>query len=118
MAHPRFLADHDLNEQIVRGVLRREPQVEFIRARDVAMDQAADQDMLAYAVKRGLVVISHDVSTMPAAATDRIKAGESMAGLLMVAQTTPVREIIDDLCLIWAASDASEWQDRIEYLPL
>jgi hypothetical protein len=34
MTAPRFLADHDLNEQIVTGVLRREPALEFIRSRD------------------------------------------------------------------------------------
>jgi hypothetical protein len=32
MSRPRFLADHDLNEHIVDGTLRREPGVEFLRA--------------------------------------------------------------------------------------
>jgi hypothetical protein len=37
MSRPRFLADHDLNEHIIDGVLRREPTLEFLRARDVGM---------------------------------------------------------------------------------
>ena len=35
MSRPRFLADHDLNEHIVAGVLRREPTLEWVRVRDV-----------------------------------------------------------------------------------
>jgi hypothetical protein len=31
MSRPGFLADHDLNEHIVHGALRREPAIEFIR---------------------------------------------------------------------------------------
>ena len=36
MNRPRFLADHDLNEHIVAGVMRLHPEIEFVRVRDVA----------------------------------------------------------------------------------
>lgn len=45
MSRPRFLADHDLNEQIVTGVLRREPALECVRARDVGMSERSDAEM-------------------------------------------------------------------------
>jgi hypothetical protein len=48
MSRPRFLADHDLNEHIVYGVLRREPAIEFLRTRDVDLHERADADVLAY----------------------------------------------------------------------
>ncbi len=34
MSRPLFLADHDLYEHIVVGVLRREPAIEFLRVRE------------------------------------------------------------------------------------
>jgi hypothetical protein len=37
MSRPRFLADHDLNEHLVTGVLRREPTIEFLRVREVGL---------------------------------------------------------------------------------
>jgi predicted nuclease of predicted toxin-antitoxin system len=46
MNRPRFLADHDLNEHIVHGVLRREPAIEFIRFRDVGLHEHADAAVL------------------------------------------------------------------------
>jgi hypothetical protein len=38
MSRPRFLADNDLNDAIVLGVLRREPAIEFKRPRDLGLE--------------------------------------------------------------------------------
>jgi hypothetical protein len=53
MSRPRFLADHDLNEHIVTGVLRRKPTLEWIRARNVGMSERSDAEALAYAADHG-----------------------------------------------------------------
>ena len=36
----RFLADENLNNQIVRGVLRRKPDVDIVRVQDVGLSEA------------------------------------------------------------------------------
>ena len=118
MSRPRFFADHDLNEHIVDGVLRREPALEFIRARDVGMDGRPDTEVLEYAATQGLIIVSHDVNTMPGHAQTRLAAGKSVAGLLMVRQTQPIAVVIDSLVLIWSASEAAEWHGQIQFLPL
>jgi hypothetical protein len=118
MSRPRFFADHDLNEHLVRGVVRREPAIEFIRAHDIGMHERSDAEVLAYAAEHQMLVISHDVNTMPANAYTRIRAGAPMAGLLMVKQSDPVGMVIDDLILIWSASEAEEWQNVVGFLPL
>ena len=118
MSRPRFLADHDLNEHIVHGVLRREPAIEFIRARDVGLHEHSDADMLAYAVTHQLIVVSHDVNTMTAEAYVRIRAGAPVAGLLLIKQSDPVGRVIDDLILIWSTSEVEEWQNAVSFLPL
>jgi hypothetical protein len=118
MSRPRFLADHDLNEHLIDGVLRRETAIEFIRARDVAMDDRSDPEVLEYAAGQGLLVVSHDVNTMPGHAFVRVAAGQPMAGLLMAQQTHPIGPIIDSLILIWSASEAEEWRDQVRFLPI
>jgi hypothetical protein len=118
MSRPRFLADHDLNEHIVDGVLRREPALEFVRARDVGLSDRPDAEVLAYAAANGFLVVSHDVNTMPAEAYARVAAAQPMPGLLMVHQAQPIAPIIDTLVLIWSASEAEEWQDQVRFLPL
>jgi hypothetical protein len=118
MSRPRFLADHDLNEHIVAGVLRREPTTIFIRARDVGLAASPDAELLEYAAHQGVLVVSHDVNTMPAAAYDRITCGKTMSGLFMVNQSEPLGAVIDSLALIWSASEAEDWRDRVTFLPL
>ncbi len=118
MTRPRLLADHDLNEHIVVSVRRQEPAIEFIRLRDLGMDNRSDAEILEYADQSGLLVVSHDVNTMPAEAYARLAAGKTTAGLSMVQQTHPIRSIINNLVLIWAASEAEEWRNLICFLPL
>lgn len=118
MSRPRFLADHDLNEHVVAGVLRQEPLIECSRVRDLGMSARSDDEILEYAEHNALLVVSHDVNTMPAAAYARLLRGESFPGLFMVPQASPVRPIIDSLVLIWAASDLEEWRDQVVFLPL
>ena len=57
MSRPRFLADNDLNEHIVVGLLRHEPAVEMIRAREVSLHNRPDPEILAYAADHHLIVI-------------------------------------------------------------
>src|SRR3954468_12637443 len=108
MSRPKFLADHDLNEHIVAGVIRRAPNVEFSRVREVGLHDRSDTEVLEYAVTRGFIVVSHDVNTMPAAAYERLAAGKTITGLLMVQQTSSIGPIIENLLLIWSASEAEE----------
>lgn len=117
MSRPRFLADHDLNEHLVVGVLRQEPLIEFVRVRDVGMSECSDQDILTFAENEGLLVVSHDVNTMPIAAFSRLEIGQSFRGLFMVQQILPIRPVIDCLVLIWSASELEEWKDQVVYLP-
>lgn len=118
MSRPRLLADHDLNGRIIDGLLRREPAIELVRLRDVLPADTPDPDVLAYAARTGRVVVSHDINTMTAAARQRIAAGEATAGLVVARQSLPIGTVIDDLLIVWSASEAEEWTDRIVFLPL
>lgn len=118
MSRPRFLVDQDFNEHIVQGVLRQEPAVGFVRTRDLGMAEGTDAEVLEYAAAQGRLVLSHDVNTMSAAACERLAAGKPLHGLLLVHQRSPLGPVIEDLVLIWSASEAEEWVGQVRYLPL
>ena len=118
MSRPRFLADHDLNEHVIDGVLRREPALEFLRVRDVGLSTSPDAEVLAFAAEHGFLLVSHDVNTMPAQAHARVAEGLPLRGLLMVRQAQPIAPVIESLVLIWSASEAEEWRDQVRFLPL
>ena len=43
--------------------------------------------------------------------------GGSSPGVFLVSQHAPIADVIEDLVLIWAASEADEWKDRILNIP-
>jgi hypothetical protein len=115
---PRFLADEDLRHAIVRATRRFDPVLEFSTATEVGLSGALDPAVLEFARTNRWLVVSHDVNTMKAAAEAHIAAGHGISGLLLAPQFRATRPIAESLVLIWAASEAEEWRDRIVYLPL
>jgi hypothetical protein len=113
---PRFQADEDLNAKIIAGLLRREPSVDFQTAKAANILGLPDHDVLAAASRDGRILVSHDRETMPAHFSHFVTHSAS-AGLLIVSQNVAIREVIEQILVIWAASDAIEWRDRIVYLP-
>lgn len=114
----RFLADADLNKAIVSGVLRREPSLDFLSAHAAGLRGMADPQVLALAAEQQRVLVSHDVGTMPAHFRAFMSAGKHSAGVFLVPQNLDVGTAIDELLLVWRASETSEWKDRLEWLPL
>src|SRR6266446_8526463 len=94
---PAYLADQNLDDLIVESVLRAEPAVRFLRAREVGLSEATDDAVLAYAAANSLIVISHDVNTMIGFALDRARSGQLMAGLFIAKQAQLVARIVEDL---------------------
>jgi hypothetical protein len=114
----RFLADADLNKAIVSGVLRREPSVDFLTAHAAGWRRLTDPEVLALAAGQQRVLVSHDVGTMPTHFRALSNAGKHSAGVFLVPQSLDVGTAIEELLLIWLASEASEWENRLAWLPL
>lgn len=115
---PRFLADADLNHAIVRGIKRREPSVDFLSAHQSAqLEGMQDKDVLAFAAREGRALVSHDFRTMPRHFREFVR-DHSSPGVFLISQALDVGRAVEELLLIWAASEHSEWTNRLTYLPL
>ena len=112
-------ADEDLDNRIVRGVLREEPDLDLVRVQDAGMSGYDDPDVLEWAAEEGRVLFSHDVNTMTHHANERIIKGLPMPGLWVVPRRgMTLGEVIADVLLIATLSVAGEYEGRVEYLPL
>jgi hypothetical protein len=113
----RFQADADLNQIIVAAVLRRLPEADFRSAASAGLAGLNDLEVLALAAKDGRVLVTHDKQTMPRHFGEFIAKTPS-AGVIVVQQRLPVARVLEDLVLIWNGSQATEWTNRLIYLPL
>jgi hypothetical protein len=113
----RFLADASLHGAIVTGCVRREPAIDFISARAATLDGLSDPDVLAIAADQGRILVTHDFRTMPKHFADFLATATS-PGVFLVRQHSPLALVIEDLVLIWTASAAEDWINRIVVIPL
>jgi len=114
---PRFQADADFNQKIVAGLRRREPAIDFQSAGAGGVIGRPDPEVLAEAARSRRVLVSHDRQTMPGHFSRFIEL-QSSPGLVIVSQDLDIGQAIEELLLVWAASEAEEWEDALIFLPL
>jgi predicted nuclease of predicted toxin-antitoxin system len=83
-------ADENFNHDIVRGILRRLPNVDIVSVQDAGLASADDPTVLEWAAKSGRVLLTHDVATMTRHAYERVRAGQPMPGVFDVSRDTPL----------------------------
>jgi hypothetical protein len=114
----RLLFDENFNNDILRGMLRRNPSLDILRVQDHGLRGASDEVVLEWAARNECVVISHDVTTLSKHAYDRVKAGVKMPGMFQVPRSVAISNAIEDLVLIAECSEPGEWNGQVRYLPL
>jgi hypothetical protein len=113
-----FLADENFNDDVVRGVLRRNSEIDIVRARDVGLKRHLDPDVLEWAAGERRIILTHDVSTMTRYAYDRVARGLPMPGVFEVGRNVTLATAIDDILIIAECSLDNEWEGQVRYLPL
>jgi len=114
----RLASDADVKGAIVRGLLRRQPDLDLIRSQDELPEGTPDPEVLAWAATEDRILITHDRSTMLADVNVRIASGEAVPGIIVTNENQPVRAAIEDILLIAECLSESEVRDRVViYLP-
>jgi hypothetical protein len=113
----RFLADENFNRFIVRGLRRRQPDLDVERVQDLGLSGADDPTMLAAAALAGRLVLTHDVSTVTLYAYERVAAGLSMPGVCEIRRSAPIGRAIEDILLVAICSHENEWEGQVLFLP-
>lgn len=111
----RFQADADLNRLILRAVHRIEPALDFRTAGEAGLVGLSDPSVLALAADEGRLLVTHDQKTMPTHFGEFI-ALQSSPGVIIIPQHMPIAAAAEGLVLIWSASQAKEWINRIFWL--
>ena len=114
----RYAADENFNGDIVRGLLRRNPDLDIVRVQDAGLSGGDDPAVLEWAALQGRVLLTHDVSTLTTHAFDRVRADRPMPGVFEIRSTAGAGDVIDDLILLAECSHQGEWEGQVRYLPL
>ncbi len=113
-----FVSDEDFNNRIVRGLLRRLPRLDLVRAQDVGLAGKHDTKVLEWAANERRLVLTHDFATMLDFAYSRIERGLPMPGVIALSQDFPIGEAIEELTILIEYSLENEWENQVVFLPL
>ena len=114
----RLIADADLNQDLVRGVLRYDGSIDFLNASEGGTRGLPDRQVLEIAAATGRVLVSHDRHTMTAEFYRFLADGHSSPGLIIVKQEMDEGDAIEELLLVCSTSPPEELRDQIFWIPM
>lgn len=114
----RLATDEDFNNRILRGLLRRKPDLNVVRVQDAGLLGKGDAEVLEWAAMEGRVLLTHDATTMKQYIDERIAAGLPMPGVFVVSQQTHIGQAIEETLILTECSLQGEWEGQIIFLPL
>src|SRR6266536_1609423 len=96
----RLAADENFNNLILRGVLRRKPDCDIVRAQDSEVAGSDDETLLEWAAGAGRILLTHDVSTLSPLAWRRAEQGLPMPGVFEIAANSPIGQAVEENLLL------------------
>jgi predicted nuclease of predicted toxin-antitoxin system len=113
----KFLADENFDNNIVRGLLRRNPDIDIVHVQDVGLSGQDDPTVLEWAAHEKRILLTHDVATITRYAYERMAESKSMPGVIEVTSDASIGRVIEDLLLLLSYGLDGELEGQIQYLP-
>jgi hypothetical protein len=116
----RFLLDEHLAHVIQSQLMQIEPEIEIL-----VMGQpfapaigTSDQEILLWLEHTGYVLVTNNRRTMPDHIQVHYDTGRRLPGIFLLKRQARIGQVIEQLYLLWVASEAEEYTDKVLYLPL
>lgn len=109
----RLASDADVHGDITRGLRRRLPEIDFVRAQDAIPEGTPDPEVLAWAAAENRILITNDRNTMIGLAYQRVATGAPVPGLIATTNGQSIGSAIDDIVLITEYMPEEEIRDQV-----
>jgi Domain of unknown function (DUF5615) len=78
---------------------------------------STDADILRWSEREQRILVTFDKSTLPQHLAAHLQGGRHSPGVFMLRRSSRPSQAVAHLALVAYASEAWEWQDRIEFIP-
>lgn len=115
-----LIADENVKRQLLVGLIRRlrHLDLDLTTVQGEGLVGRDDPTVLAWAAKENRVLLTHDVGTMPFYAYQRLTAGESMPGVIVVPDLMSIGRAIDEVAYLTEVATFDDVNLRVIHLPL
>ncbi len=117
---PRFLLDENMDRAIQRQLRRLNASIDVVLVGDAEVPPrgTSDPDILMWIEDNDYILVTRNRKTMPKHFKEHLAAGRQVPGVLCIRKSVAMTELINMLYLIWYASDAEEYHDKLTFIPL
>lgn len=113
-----LVSDENVNNILLRRLLRQYPDLDLVRVQDVGLLHADDVTVLAWAASEGRILLTHDTRTIPGFVYDRFSNDLSIPGVILIPEKMALsNEVYESLRICLECSDSKYWENRLERLP-
>ena len=115
----RLASDADVHGAIIRGLVRRLPEIDLVRVQDTLPEGTADPAVLDWVAAENRILITNDRNTMVGFAYERVGAGQLVPGIIATTNEQSIGSTIDDILIV--AENLSEEEMKVQvvvFLPL
>ena len=115
----RYLLDENISLAVRNQLLFREPTMDVFRVggENAPPYGTSDPAILAWIAETGYVLVSRNRRTMPIHLEAHLAQGKHVPGILLLKRRMSMGQLIEELLMIWHASEPEEYYDHIRYLP-
>ena len=112
--------DENLGPAIANHLRRIQPKVTVLKIGDEGAPPIGilDPDILLWLEQKGFTLVTRNRKSMPQHLQEHIDAGHHTAGIFTLRPKCSLKDVVDDLLLIWEVAAPDEYQDQIVYIPL
>jgi hypothetical protein len=112
----RFQADADIDPDIRKGLLRREPSIDFRPAAGTIPDGTLDPEVLQIAADDDRILVSADLRTMSVYFRGFIALRDS-PGVLLIPSSRSIGAAIEGLLFVWLNWTPEDLRNQVRWLP-
>ena len=116
----RYLLDENMPHSVRDQLLYHEPNLLILCVGDDMAPPLGTPDpvILDWIEQNGYILVSRNRKTIPAHLKEHLERGKHVPGVLLLRGRISIGRLVEDLLLIWGASELKDYKDHIEYLPL
>ncbi|MBW4532941.1 MAG: DUF5615 family PIN-like protein [Pleurocapsa minor HA4230-MV1] len=116
----RFLLDENLAPRFKLAILRLNPQIDILRVGDAGAPTSGtlDPDILIYLQRSQRILLTDNRKSMPEHLEAHWDNGSFIWGLFWLKPQATIRELAEDVVLIWETTEAEEWKNQLIWIPL
>lgn len=116
----KYLLDENVDFLYQVQIQRQQPDIVVFRVGTPGTPpkQTSDPDILCWCEEHSFVLLTHNRKSMPVHLADHLAQGRHIPGIFILNDDLSLGQQLEELILIALASELSDYQDCITYLPI